>query len=232
VAPKGYTKIASRTSYALASPKDYRIEFGRDSFAENRRQALPLSVFEVEEDAGTLIVRARDRDLSLDVIEFFSAAFNELVLEVFRVLQDNPHTPRTSIDRLIVTREAWRFRARDCDLAFGKDETDRYLETREWATSCGLPRFAFAKLPVEIKPIYVDFDSPIYANLFWRKLKQTVESDLEDDWITMTEMLPAPDQTWIFDAEGRKYTSEFRIVVLDRASPPARDESSAQETAA
>jgi hypothetical protein len=28
-------------------------------------------------------------------------------------------------------------------------------------------------------------------------------------------MLPRPDQAWLPDAEGGRYTSEFRFVVLD-----------------
>jgi hypothetical protein len=30
-------------------------------------------------------------------------------------------------------------------------------------------------------------------------------------------MIPRLDQTWLPDAEGRRYTSEFRIVAVDQA---------------
>jgi hypothetical protein len=216
VPPKDHSKITSRTNYLFTSSKDHRVEFGRDGFAQDRQRALPMFLLEVEEVAGSLIVGTRDRELSFDAVEFFSSAFSDLVTDTFKVLLDNPHTPRTSIDRLIISREAWRFQARDIDLAFGKDEGSRYLELRQWARSSGLPRFVFAKVPVEPKPVYVDLDSPIYVNLFYRKIQQTVESDLQDDAITVTEMLPAPHQAWLSDAEGRRYTSELRIVALDR----------------
>jgi hypothetical protein len=35
--------------------------------------------------------------------------------------------------------------------------------------------------------------------------------------VTLTEMLPAPDQLWLPDADGCVYTSEFRMVAWDLA---------------
>jgi hypothetical protein len=34
-------------------------------------------------------------------------------------------------------------------------------------------------------------------------------------WVAFTEMLPGPDELWLADAQGRRYTSELRVVVLD-----------------
>ena len=36
--------------------------------------------------------------------------------------------------------------------------------------------------------------------------------------VTVTEMLPSPDQLWLTDAEGRRYTSELRVCAVDRAA--------------
>jgi hypothetical protein len=33
--------------------------------------------------------------------------------------------------------------------------------------------------------------------------------------VTISEMLPAVDHTWLPDAQGHTYTSEFRIVAKD-----------------
>lgn len=48
-----------------------------------------------------------------------------------------------------------------------------------------------------------------------RRCRPTAESGPASAPITLTEMLPAPDQTWLPDAEGRRYTGELRIVALD-----------------
>ncbi len=36
--------------------------------------------------------------------------------------------------------------------------------------------------------------------------------------ITFTQMLPAPDQCWLADAEGNHYVSELRMVAVERAA--------------
>jgi hypothetical protein len=80
-----------------------------------------------------------------------------------------------------------------------------------------MPRFVFIKTPVEMKPCFVDFDSPIYIDLFLKLIRRTREQGPDDSLIDVTEMLPTPDQLWLQDRQGRRYTSEFRLVALDLA---------------
>jgi hypothetical protein len=42
-------------------------------------------------------------------------------------------------------------------------------------------------------------------------------SDSKEGKITLTEMLPATDEVWLPDNQGRRYTSELRIVAWDLA---------------
>lgn len=79
----------------------------------------------------------------------------------------------------------------------------------------GLPRFVFAKVPVEVKPFYVDFDSLIYVEILTKMIRRTLASDRANEPITVTEMLPAPHELWLPDHQGCKYTSELRIVAKD-----------------
>jgi len=83
----------------------------------------------------------------------------------FRLLPPMEHVPRVSIDELVVCREAWRFPAAGVGFAFHKREADRFLEARCFATEHGLPRFAFFRTPLEPKPLYVDFESPLYVDI-------------------------------------------------------------------
>jgi hypothetical protein len=85
-----------------------------------------------------------------------------------------------------------------------------------------MPRFVFVKTPIEVKPFFVDFDSPPYVNIFARAIRRmlmAMETNpaLADSAkvITVSEMLPTPDQTWLPDAQGRHYTSELRIVAVE-----------------
>jgi hypothetical protein len=81
----------------------------------------------------------------------------------------------------------------------GEDEHIRFLEARRWMRSKGLPRFVFVKLPVEVKPVYVDFDSPIYVEILGKLIRRVPASDRAQEDITLTEMLPDPDHACLAD---------------------------------
>jgi hypothetical protein len=66
----------------------------------------------------------------------------------------------------------------------------------------------FVKIPEEPKPCYVDFESGVYIEIFSRLVRRASS-------ITVSEMLPAPSDTWLIDRSGTSYTSELRIAALD-----------------
>jgi hypothetical protein len=80
-----------------------------------------------------------------------------------------------------------------------------------------VPRFTFVKLPAEEKPFYLDLDSPIYADIFCRLLRQELEVHPESQ-MSITEMLPTHDQLWLTDDVGNLYTNELRMVAVDLRS--------------
>ena len=92
----------------------------------------------------------------------------------------------------------------------------RFLAARRWAAANEIPRFAFVKVPVEPKPFYVDFDSPVLVNMFAKAVRRCAEKAGAGAVVTVTEMLPAADQTWLPDGEGKRYTCELRMVVVDQ----------------
>ena len=79
-----------------------------------------------------------------------------------------------------------------------------------------LPRFAFVKVHVEIKPCFIDFDSPIYVEILCKMARRTLASNDPQKPVVISEMIPRPDQLWLPDAQGQRYTSELRLVVLDQ----------------
>jgi hypothetical protein len=72
---------------------------------------------------------------------------------------------------------------------------------------------------VEDKPVYVDFDSPILVDNLAKIIRRTMDQGAADATIAITEMLPTIEQAWLRDAAGQRYTSEFRIVTVDRGRP-------------
>ena len=139
-----------------------------------------------------------------------------MVVDRFQLFADRPHTPRVKIDDLVVCRESWRFNPADLDFAAEKDEAARFVRTREWAAALGIPRYVFVKSSAEMKPVYVDFTSPIYVNALAKMVRRTdADERLPDKTITVVEMLPAHDDLWLADHEGNRYTSELRFTWVD-----------------
>jgi hypothetical protein len=77
-----------------------------------------------------------------------------------------------------------------------------------------MPRRVFALSPCETKPVYVEFDSPVLTRILCRQLRRAA-ADAPGRPTRFTEMLPAPDDCWLADADGQRYTSELRLVAVD-----------------
>ena len=214
VIPNNWT--ATRAFNSLNSAKDYYIEFTPESFVADRDRAVLIADFVVEEQDGELVARTRDGRLSFDILEMFGRTFSDFITESFRMFGHLSHTPRVSIDRVTVMRETWRCAASKLEFANVKEDAERFLATRRWARSLGMPRQVFVKVPIETKPCYVDFDSPVYVNLLAKLLRSTVEKGGQEMQAVFTEMLPGVEQSWLPDAEGRRYTCELRMTALDQ----------------
>ena len=225
VPPKHWPTVNARTSPALPNPKDFYVQYSVDPINTLPSHTLPIGSLRVERRGGELLVRTRDGRLEFELVEMFGELLSLVGINYFKLLPDQAHTPRITIDRLVVSRETWRFRFSELQFAGEKDRSKRYLAVRRWARSHGMPRFVFVKSTVEVKPFFVDFDSPLCADIFSKVVRRTANAEQIDPvldqkaelLISVSEMLPGPEQTWLQDAEGRKYTSEFRIIALDLA---------------
>ena len=215
--PKRWPGLTARTSAGFVSRRWHRLEFSHDSCGVPKSQALPIGSLIVEKCGSRLVVRTRDGRVRYDVIEAFGELLSGLIMNFFDILPPTDHTPRVTIDRLVVCRESWRFSPAEMKFAFEKEETAQFASARAWMHDRGLPRFLFAKVPVEAKPFYVDFDSPIYVSIMAKAIRRTEQSGHLDQVITLAEMVPTHDQSWLPDIEGQRYTSELRIVAVDLA---------------
>ena len=209
--------LTSRTNTTLISPRDYRIELEREAYAPERAKALAIADLVIEERGGDLMVRTRDGRLSFEIIEVFGGLLSSLAVNLFKVLPNEGHTPRVSIDRLILARESWHFAPASISWAFLKDESERFLGAMRWAKEQQLPSRMFCKVPVEDKPFYVDLESPVYVSILTRMVRRTLESGGEQATVKLVEMVPGVEQAWLPDSKGNRYTSELRIVACDLA---------------
>jgi hypothetical protein len=115
----------------------------------------------------------------------------------------------------VVSREKWTLPATEPAFAGHADQSTRYLQARAWAARHGLPRHVFLRLSGERKPIYADLTSLASIDLLCRGLRRARRNAGPDAKVTIAEMLPGPDQAWLFDAQGRRYTAELRMVATD-----------------
>ena len=213
---KHWAGTSGRLVPAYIAPKDFRIEARPAVSKLDAAQILAAGKLVVEKQGNELIVRTRDSRTRFRVSEVYGEVLSHRITSSFRVITPQPYRPRISIDGLVVCREAWRFYAAELEFAFVKNEAERFVAVRRWTMSHGIPRFAFVAAPsVEVKPFYVDFDSPTYINIFSKVVRHATELGGEESRVTLSEMLPGPNEVWLPDAEDRLYTSELRVVALD-----------------
>jgi hypothetical protein len=117
---------------------------------------------------------------------------------------DVVHWPRLTLGRVVLFRRRW---------VFGRDQEpeDRsaggprwFVNLQRWREGQGLPERVFVGSSRHGKPFFVNFKSPLMAELFRRFL---VSLDDEDRCV-VSEMLPGPDELWLGD-ETDGYASEF-----------------------
>jgi hypothetical protein len=124
----------------------------------------------------------------------------------FPVASADGYGPRITVGRTVWRRETW-----DIPAAQGPPSPE---VAADWARDLGLPQRVFALSPGELKPIYIDFASPVLTRILCRQLRRAA-ADFPGRPVRFTEMLPGPDDCWLADQDGRRYTSELRLVAVD-----------------
>jgi hypothetical protein len=199
-------KGSSRMGFGISQhPDDAALEFGTARSFRPRAQTLALGELVLREEEGRLAVWTRDGRRHWDIVAFLDILLSDAQVPL---LPAAPHTPRITLDGLVVCRESWRFTRQELPGAERETPLERFIGARELALAHGLPRFLFVKASAEKKPCYLDLESPASVEGFTRLVRRS-------ERVTLTEMLPAPDQCWLADAEASTYTSELRVVAVD-----------------
>ncbi|WP_258177592.1 hypothetical protein [Streptomyces solincola] len=90
-----------------------------------------------------------------------------------------------------------------------------YLTVRRWAAAHGLPDRLFASFPQETKPSLMDLTSPTLV-LSFANLARAARRHDPRAVATLSEPLPAPEDSWLTDAHGERYVSELRLQISRR----------------
>ncbi|HET6209496.1 MAG TPA: hypothetical protein VFD94_03895, partial [Jatrophihabitans sp.] len=208
--------VCARLSNVLTSDGDLRLVFAHDSSGYHPDASLVVGRCEVIDSPTGLRVRRRDGSLELGLLEVLGDLLTAVLAQSFHLVPPAAHGPRIQIDDLVVSRESWTLPAAEPPFADTADEAVRYLQARAWAGRHQLPRHVFLRFTGERKPIYADLTSLASIDLIARGLRRCRRVAGEAGTVTVVEMLPNPEQAWLADAEGRRYTAELRMVAVDQ----------------
>jgi hypothetical protein len=215
---------SNRLSNVLPSPGDLRLVFSHDSCGYDPAATVTVGDCDLIDSPAGLKVRRRDGTFERGLLEVVGDLVGTASLNHFDVGPAGAHTPRITIDDLVVSRETWRLPAAEPRWADSADESARYLQARAWAASHGMPRHLFLRFAGEKKPIYADLTSLASIDLISRALRRSRRTVGPDATVSVAEMMPTPDQAWLTDAQGQHYTAELRMVAVDQLAAVRKQE--------
>ena len=183
-----------------------------------RRRSAPAAGLVVEDRQGELVAVASDHGWAAPVLECFGEFLTALAVNLFHIRPPAARSPRLLLGDVVISRASWRFPVADVPAQGPRSRDVAHDRLRAWAVAHGLPRHVFVRTPLERKPCYVDWQAPLLVENLARAVLKT-RRDGGDGWLDVVEMLPAPEQLWLTDPQGRRYTSEFRLVAVDPTPP-------------
>jgi hypothetical protein len=194
---------------------EFWLDVGMQRQSTSSSQRLAPADLVVERRDGSLIVRTRDGLVQLDIVTFCETWLIDAVAGRCSILgrSDWGLFPRVVIDNLVVHRQMWSMTPEQVPFLALTSGVEQFAAARRWARTIGLPRWCFLKVPEETKPIFVDFESPLFVDVAAKLARRATK-------LTFSEMLPAPPDLWLPDIHGNRYTSELRLTAVDPVAFP------------
>jgi hypothetical protein len=218
--PLNWPRHSARLAFALEDPSDAQFGFAPAPGADPDR-VVPISSLTVRAEGADLVV-VDPRGRRWPLTEIFDRPLAEVSVEAFKLAETGPHSPRLTLDRMVVSRRTWRTTVGACPLSTAVGDRERYLAARRWRAELGLPDRMFVKIASETKPTYVDLTSPLFVSSLATMARSARLSGGGDVAMTVSEMLPDTDQAWVPDGRGRRYISELRLQIVDPRTEPGR----------
>ncbi|WP_405093918.1 lantibiotic dehydratase [Micromonospora sp. NBC_01392] len=211
--PADWPRRTSRTAESLTGPTDRQLAF-LDAPGADPARVLSTVDLTVDDVAGELVATASDGQ-RWPLAEIFAEPFSAHAVDGFKLVAAAPYTPRITVDRLVVARQTWRTTVGESGLAAVTGERQRFLAVRDWRRRLGLPEQVYVKLGTETKPCFVDLAAPGFAAMLCALVRAARVDGGDDVSLTVSEMLPGPEQAWVPDGAGRRYFSELRLHLTD-----------------
>lgn len=176
---------------------------------DDRERTVPLTDLTVGLVDGTPRLRTPDGELTLyagedDHVHLRAFAAPGVGLPLVRF---GDFAPRIMVGDLLVQRARWWFDRADLGVDAARDLDAAFLAVQSLRAQHGLPRFCFASLAHEPKPVGIDLDNPLAVDAL---VAMVLAGD--SPTVSLAEMRPAPDALWLRHG-GELVTSEFRIAM-------------------
>jgi hypothetical protein len=216
--PADWPRNTPRLAFALEDPGDIQLGFAPAPGADPDR-LLPVTEVSVISSGGSLLA-VGPGGRTWPLVEMFARPLAEVTVNALKqaVLcgpDIQQHTPRITIDRVVVARESWQTTVAAAGISDTGSERERYLAVRRWRRDLGLPEQVFVTIGTETKPVFTDLTSPLYMDSLGVMLRAARRDGGDEVPVLVTEMLPTGGQAWVPDAAGRRYLSELRLHVTD-----------------
>ncbi|MCK1819655.1 lantibiotic dehydratase family protein [Streptomyces sp. XM83C] len=208
--PVEWKRNSGRMVPAPIGAGDRLIGFTRAPY-DDRTRVDPATAITLTETDGTVTATTPD-GRNWSVGELLAVPVSIIAADAFKIGLDREHAPRVLLDDLVLFRETWRLPAAGVPLPDKADRERDYLAVRRWVAEHALPDRLFVKFPEETKPSLVDFTSPTLVLTFANLVRAARRLD-PGAVVTLSEPLPAPDDSWLTDADGERYVSELRLQI-------------------
>lgn len=212
-----------RTQWVDDPRRGPEIIFSKGAYPSAAEAALPIGELTVRRRDGRLQVNHAGQDWQCDLMDLLADFIFLSAASEFRLSTRRSHSSRITVGGVVWQRESWRCPLDVLRALCAEQDSRSYLQLCGWAKGQGMPSRLFVKLPWENKPFLVDLHSLASVRLLVKQLRGADRKGLAGGTsVAFSEMLPTPEQLWLTDADGRRFTSEIRLVALHRddSSPP------------
>lgn len=185
----------------------------------DRERALGIGELTVRRHPDRVALHGPDGELVLYAGEDdhpHLAAFAPAPTLRFPLIRLGSTAPRISVGPLVVQRAGWWLGAgelRGDPPAHGDEGSAaarEFAAVQRLRARLGIPRWVYAHVPGQPKPVCVDLDAPLAVEALLGLLGPEPDPHAP---VALREMLPAPDELWLH-RDGRPVTSELRLAMI------------------
>jgi len=209
-------RVSGRFAPANYGPKDLLVLADPNAAIPNGIRGVASTDLFIAAFPDGPILKTRNGEAVGLLHELLGSLYCWIALMTYDPFPACAYSPRLTVGRCVYRRESWNLVASDCLWAFETESSRRFHVFAQWWSALAMPRRLFVLAPGEVKPLYLDAHSAVLVDVAARAIRTSASSAQSRDAIVrFSEMLPGPEQCWLTDADGGRYTSELRMIAVD-----------------